>query len=185
MTVFNKLGEIKNMKYISLISIFVLACSTQAQDLYIASQLKAWPTLSLQSHIAPIKKDLIVFEDTDFKAIDKRIASKSKGLIPSGKWQRFDKMVLVNNPEVHWRATMSAVSGSHVSGFSQGIGMTTMLIKDELFLNAEIEHLQFDYKNKHYQKHFGGDKYRVNSTLSWFPTDDISMHLGISHLFDK
>jgi hypothetical protein len=72
-----------------------------------------------------------------------------------------------------------------VSGFSQGIGMTTMLIEDELFLDAEVEHLQYNYK-KSSSKYYGdGDKYRVNTTLHWYPTENFSMHLGLGGLINK
>ena len=81
---------------------------------------------------------------------------------------------------------MRAVAGNRYSGFSQSIGGTTMLIKDELWLDAEVTHMKYNFKDKYYDRYYGdGDKYRVDTTLHWQPTDNFSMHLGLGSFFDK
>lgn len=166
------------------LSCFMLVSLTKAGVASFSSSLKNWPSFALQNEIPEEEKDAIEFEEADFKAIEKKIIAENEPMIPLNTKRQFTELVTLDDPDIRWRVFMSAFTGSNYSGFSQGVGGTTMLIEDKLILDVEVAHVQFNRKDDKYQS-FEGDKYRVNTMLHWFPTDFFSMHLGFNGWVDK
>ena len=167
------------------ILIIALSSNTFASSLYTTEMFKIWPGFSLQHEFEAQQKDMISFEETDFKSLKAQVDIEQEPMVPSTKMRTFTDSLTLKDSNIKWRVFMSATAGSHVSGFSQGIGMTTMLIKDELFWDAQVEHLRYNFDNKYYSRHYEGDKYRVETMLHWYPTDNFSMHLGLGGVVDK
>jgi hypothetical protein len=173
------------MKSLAIGIIFTFSISAAAETLYYSKVLHVWPALSLANQISIQPKGMITFTETNFRAIDRKVQHKHTAMVPTAKKRQITEQVSINNPNINWRLRTTFVAGSHVSGYAQAFGGSTMLIEDELFLDAEVEYRNFDYKSNHYNKHYSGEKYRVNTTLSWYPTDNFSFHLGVGGLFDK
>ena len=167
------------------ILISIMASSAFANPLYMSDSLNSWPSFTLQHEFAPDNKDMIDFKETDFISLRQQVERSKDPMIPTVARKNFDESLSFKGDNIKWRVFMTAVAGNRVSGFSQGIGMTTMLIENELYLDAEIEHLNYNFKNRYLDKYYSGEKYRYNTTLHWYPTDDFSLHLGIGGLVDQ
>ena len=166
--------------------IITLSSSTYAESVYSTQLFQTWPQFSLQHEFAAEEVDLIAFEQTDFISLKAQAEQKNDPMIPGTKRRVFDEIFSLKNPnDIHYTVFMSATAGNRVSGFSQGFAMTTTLIEGELYLDAQFEHLNYNFENRYDDRQYGGDKYRVGTTLHWYPTDDFSLHLGIGGLVDK
>lgn len=172
------------MKYIFTLLV-MLTVNMNAEALYSSELFKTWPSFSLKHEFESEEKDMISFKEADFKSLKQQAAVSNDPVFPTTSLRAFDDSLTLKDSNIKWYGFMSATAGSHVSGFAQGIGMTTMLLKDELFLDAEVAHLKYNFDNRYYNRHYDGDKYRLSTMLHWYPTDDISLHLGISGLVDK
>ena len=172
------------MKFIFTV-LLILSANTYADSIYSSQLFKTWPAFSLKHEFETEKQDLISFEETDFQTLKQQAAISNDPLYPTTSMRVFDDTLTLKDSNIKWYAFMSATAGSHVSGFSQGIGMKTMLIKDELYLDAEVAHLKYNFDDRYYNKRYDGDKYRLSTMLHWYPTDDFSLHLGFSGLVDK
>jgi len=173
------------MKFI-ITALFIFTANTYAADaLYSAQLFKTWPTFSLKHEFEEEKPDMIEFEEADLTALKHEAKTSSDPFYPTTSTRTFDDSLTLKDPNIKWYAFMSATAGSHVSGFSQGVGMSTMLIKDELFLHAEVAHLRYNFDDRYYNKYYDGDKYRLSTLLHWQPTDEFSLILGFNGLVDK
>lgn len=166
-------------------SIYCQALEEKTKVEHLCSNIfKQWPAFTLHSIYRESNDDLIVFEEANLNQIEEQAEKSGQAFFPLTQRKEFDKLFYLNNPEIRWHYFASATFGSHVSGFSQGIGMSTALIKDELFL--EVQAQQFDYKyDKKYNRHYNGNKYRLDTALHWHPSENFSMHLGIGTWIDK
>ena len=172
------------MKTVLLI---LIALSTQsyASSLYSTELFKTWPEFSLKHEFADEDKDMIEFEETDFISLKEQAAQENAPLIPSTKSRVFGETLNLKDKNIRYTVFMGATAGNRVSGFYQGIGASTMLIENELYMDASVTHMQYNFENRYYDRHFNGDKYRVETMLHWYPSDNFSLHLGLGHTFDK
>lgn len=165
--------------------IITLSTYTYGESIYSTQLFQTWPHFSLQHEFAVEEEDIISFQQTDFISLKAQAEQKNEPMLPSTTKRVFDDILKLKNPDIHYTVFMTATAGNRVSGFSQGFAMTTTLIEGELYLDAQFEHLNYNFENRYYDKHYGGEKYRVGTTLHWYPTDDFSLHLGIGGLVDK
>lgn len=165
--------------------IITLSTYSYGDSIYATQLFKTWPQFSLQHEFAEEKEDLITFEQTDFISLKAQAEQQNDPMVPTTKSRVFEDIMTLKNPDIRYTVFMSATAGNRVSGFSQGFAMRTTLIDGELYLDAQVEHLNYNFENRYYDRHFGGDKYRVGTALHWYPTDDFSLHLGFSGLVDK
>lgn len=165
--------------------LIILSANTYAESIYSTQLFQTWPHFSLQHEFADLEQDLISFQETDFISLRQQAEQKNDPMIPGTKKRVFDDLLSLKNPNIRYTVFMSATAGNRVSGFSQGIAMRTELIEDELYMGAQVEHMHYNFENRYYDKYYGGEKYRLNTTLHWYPTDDFSLHLGIGGLVDK
>ena len=175
------------MKFKAYILTTCLICGSflQAEIASISQPLKNWPALALQNEVPEPEKDMIEFEETNLKDLEKKVIAENQPMIPLNSKRQFTELVTLSNPDIRWRVFMSAFSSKHYSGFSQGVGGTTMLLEDELFLDVEVEHVQINGDDDRYYKNWDGDKYRINTMMHWYPTDNFSLHLGFNGWVDK
>ena len=127
---------------------------------------------------------MIEFEEVDFDELKENARVLNEPMIPLTTQRHFSEMVTLSNPDIKWRYFASAFASNRYSGFSQGIGGTMLLIDDELFLDVEVEQVHLNSSDKRY-RHYDGEKYRVNTTLLWQPTESFSMRLGLGTWIDK
>ncbi|MCH2206640.1 MAG: hypothetical protein MK132_12305 [Lentisphaerales bacterium] len=172
-------------KLIIIVSCLWAAYNLKAEITSISQPLKNWPALTLQNEVTPPEKDMIEFKETDFKAIEKKVVAQNQPMIPLNTKRQFTELVTLSNPDIKWRVFMTAFTSNHYSGFSQGFGGTTMLLEDELFLDVEVEQIQIHGDDDRYYKNWDGDKYRINTMMHWYPTDNFSLHLGFNGWVDK
>ncbi len=172
------------MKFIFTVLV-VFSANIYAESLYSSQLFKTWPSFSLKHEFENEHEDMISFQEADFQRLQQQATTSNDPIFPTTSMRVFDDTLTLKDPNIKWYGFMSATAGSHVSGFSQGFGMTTMLIKDKLYLDAEVAHLKYNFDNRYYNKRYDGDKYRLSTMLHWYPTDDFSLHLGISGLIDK
>ena len=165
--------------------IILLSANSYAESLYSSQLFKSWPSFALKHEFEPEEKDFISFKETDFQTLKHQAETSNDPMHPTTSMRVFDDSLTLKDSKIKWYGFMSATAGSHVSGFSQGIGMSTMLIKDELYMDAEVAHLRYNFDDRYYGRYFDGDKYRLSTMLHWYPTDDFSLHLGFSGLVDK
>jgi|SaaInlStandDraft_1057018.scaffolds.fasta_scaffold201746_1 hypothetical protein len=165
----------------SLLSSMVPLKATSGDFVKVFSQ---WPALTIQNEVEVPQREMIDFEETDLKMIDRNVEINNQPMIPLNTKRQFTELVSMANPDIKWRVSMSAFSSSNYSGFSKSIGGTTMLIEDELFLDVEVGDVQLHSKDDRY-KHYSGDKYHLDTMLHWYPTENFSLHLGISTWVDK
>ncbi|MCM8532795.1 MAG: hypothetical protein NE330_16625 [Lentisphaeraceae bacterium] len=175
------------MKYFTYISFIATlwVSSAQAETQGIASIYQNWPTFALQNKAEEPTKDMIDFEEADLDQIQKKVEEEQYPIMPLNKTRQFTRLVSMNNPDIKWRFFSSAFASNKYSGFSQGIGGTTILLDDELFLDFSVEKVQFNSKDKDYYQDYEGDKYRVNTMMHWYPTENFSLHLGFNGWVDK
>ncbi len=169
------------IKFFVMICVFV-SFSVHAESLYLTQTLQNWPTLSLKHMFTSQPGDFVEFEEADFISLKQQALENSEPLVATAAKKNFDESFNTKADQTKWRLFMGAVSGSRVSGFSQGIGMTKVLIDGELYLDAQIEHMNYNYKNKYLDKHYSGERYGLGTSLHWFPSDSFSLHLGVSGL---
>ena len=172
-------------KTIIIITYLMAMYNLKADTASISQPLKNWPALALQNEVAPPEKDMIEFEETDLNAIEKKVIAQNQPMIPLNTKRQFTQLVTLSNPDIKWRVFMTASTSNHYSGFSQGFGGTTMLLEDELFLDVEVEHVQIHDDDDGYYRNWDGDKYRINTMMHWYPTDNFSLHLGFNGWVDK
>ncbi|NQZ59377.1 MAG: hypothetical protein HRT88_18150, partial [Lentisphaeraceae bacterium] len=96
-----------------------------------------WPLFALNSEYTNSSANFIEFEETDFVELERQAQQGHEPIIPMLKTRSYSKHLLLNHPEIKWRYSMGFSAGA-LSGFSQSIGMSTALIKDELFFSADI-----------------------------------------------
>ncbi|MCM8528928.1 MAG: hypothetical protein NE327_20560, partial [Lentisphaeraceae bacterium] len=110
-----------------LIFFMMLSVSTYADSIYATQLFKTWPGFSLQHEFADQKEDLIAFRETDFITLRQQAEQKNDPMVPVTKKRVFDDLLSLKNPNVRYTIFMTATAGNRVSGFSQGVAMSTML----------------------------------------------------------
>ncbi len=153
-----------------------------AEPLYLSQTLQTWPSLSLKNVFTAQENDFIEFKEADFITLKQQALESSEPMVATAAKNNFNDSFNTKADQTKWRMFMSTVSGNRVSGFSQGIGMSTVLIDGELYLDAQIEHMNYNYKNKYLDERYSGDRYGLGTSLHWYPSDSFSMHLGVSGL---